>query len=472
MFEPIELTEAAAEQWDVILAGSSFSSMFFLRGLPTDLRVLVIEKGGIVSHPDQLVGASRNREDFAMDNTSGHRKTWVAHSLFGGNSNCWWGQVPRFHASDFELFETHGIGAPWPLRYTDLEPFYTEVEEVMEVAGGGTDGLFQRQRPYPFAAHALSRSDAACVSARPDIWVPVATARASGGSRPTCCANGVCGLCPIDSKFTVLNGVDAFQRTRVRLLVGAEVRSVDIERASATGVVVRTDGARETRIAADLVGLGTNAIFNAAILLRSGVQAEALGGYLHEQASRSVLLDITHKGFFGGSSITAHCYGAYMGDHRGTSAAVLIESVNTPNGLRTEKGRWTDRMNLKLIAEDLPSAENRVRLDARGEPRISWVGHSGYAFAGLDRAEAQLADFVPFEVERMDPQPLSVTEAHIQGTHRMGPDPATSVVDADCRVHGVAGLHALGAGVFPTSTPANPTLTLSAISLRAGRRIQ
>ncbi len=75
MFEPIELTEAAAEQWDVILAGSSFSSMFFLRGLPTDLRVLVIEKDGIVSHPDQLVGASRNREDFAMDNTSGHRKT-------------------------------------------------------------------------------------------------------------------------------------------------------------------------------------------------------------------------------------------------------------------------------------------------------------------------------------------------------------------------------------------------------------
>jgi choline dehydrogenase-like flavoprotein len=39
-------------------------------------------------------------------------------------------------------------------------------------------------------------------------------------------------------------------------------------------------------------------------------------------------------------------------------------------------------------------------------------------------------------------------------------------VDTQCRVHGVANLSVAGAGVFPTSGSANPTLTLVALRLR------
>jgi choline dehydrogenase-like flavoprotein len=63
------------------------------------------------------------------------------------------------------------------------------------------------------------------------------------------------------------------------------------------------------------------------------------------------------------------------------------------------------------------------------------------------------------------------TEKHAMGTHRFGSDPARHVVAPDLRVHGVDGLFALGSGVFPTSSLANPTLTLSALALRAGRAV-
>jgi choline dehydrogenase-like flavoprotein len=55
---------------------------------------------------------------------------------------------------------------------------------------------------------------------------------------------------------------------------------------------------------------------------------------------------------------------------------------------------------------------------------------------------------------------------HHIGTARMGGDVKTSVVDANCKVHGVSNLFIAGSSVFPTSSQANPTLTIVAMSLR------
>ena len=52
------------------------------------------------------------------------------------------------------------------------------------------------------------------------------------------------------------------------------------------------------------------------------------------------------------------------------------------------------------------------------------------------------------------------------GTTRMHVDPKQGVVDANCRVHGLANLYIAGAAVYPTAGSANPTLTLVALSLR------
>jgi choline dehydrogenase-like flavoprotein len=55
---------------------------------------------------------------------------------------------------------------------------------------------------------------------------------------------------------------------------------------------------------------------------------------------------------------------------------------------------------------------------------------------------------------------------HHMGTTRMSEDPASGVVNPDCRVHGLANLYVAGSSVFPTSGFANPTLTLLALALR------
>ena len=56
--------------------------------------------------------------------------------------------------------------------------------------------------------------------------------------------------------------------------------------------------------------------------------------------------------------------------------------------------------------------------------------------------------------------------SHHMGSTRMGSDPKTSVVDKNCRVHGVDNLYVAGSSVFPTSGYATPTFTIVALALR------
>ena len=55
---------------------------------------------------------------------------------------------------------------------------------------------------------------------------------------------------------------------------------------------------------------------------------------------------------------------------------------------------------------------------------------------------------------------------HHMGTTRMSENPRHGVVDADCRVHGVANLFVAGSSVFATSGYAAPTLTIVALAVR------
>jgi len=61
---------------------------------------------------------------------------------------------------------------------------------------------------------------------------------------------------------------------------------------------------------------------------------------------------------------------------------------------------------------------------------------------------------------------------HEMGTARMGSDPATSVVDADCRSWDIRNLWICDGSVFPTSGGVNPSLTIQAIACRTADRIR
>lgn len=221
--------------------------------------------------------------------------------------------------------------------------------------------------------------------------------------------------------------------------------------------------------------LAANALFNPFLLLRSGMQHPMLGRRLHEQVGllANFYLDGVNS-FQGSTSITANGYMLYDGPHRAERAAILLESYNKPF-FRPEPGRWRQILRLKLIAEDLPDEMNRVELDPDDltRPVARFEGISEYARAGLAAAREalpKLFEGLPVESMRFAPEPTA-TEHHIQGTVVMGDDPETSVVDADGRMHDVRNLLVLGASAFPTSPPANPTLTLTALAVRAARRL-
>ena len=150
----------------------------------------------------------------------------------------------------------------------------------------------------------------------------------------------------------------------------------------------------------------------------------------------------------------------------------------------------TSRANLYSIdfhAEQQPEASSRVLLDdardALGMPRlrIDWRYTAGDVDT-VQRAIALLAtEFARTGVGRLDYDAASVEAemtrygaygGHHIGTARMGSDPRSSVVDSDCRVHGVDNLYVAGSATFPTSSQANPTLTVVALSLRLAAQLR
>lgn len=148
---------------------------------------------------------------------------------------------------------------------------------------------------------------------------------------------------------------------------------------------------------------------------------------------------------------------------------MLIENYNSARDiLRLEPGREMEAMLLKFIVEEERLPENRVTLDADGVPRLHYVRHSPRAAAAV----AAIPDLLPKILRGLPVEDVRIgapeaTEAHVQGTCVMGADPATSVVDPFLEHHAVRGLFVLGSSAFPTGAPANPTLTLSALALRA-----
>lgn len=471
------------DPYDLILVGTGFASSFFLleylRRAP-GRRVLVLERGAMLTHADHGLRRDelqRHTRDSYGTTTPG--KPWAFTVAFGGGSNCWVGCVPRMTPEDFELHTRYGVAADWPLRYDDLERHYCAAEEVMAVSGPLRGGPWRRSRPYPQPPHRLADPDERLRAAEPDLWCEQPCARPTRPTprgRPACCATGICSQCPVDSKFTVLNELRYLYETAgVELHTGARVLEVEHAGAVATGARWLEAGT-ERRARGEIVAIGANAIFNPHLLLRSGLDGPEVGLGLVEQVSNHVDVDLDGvEGFGGSTSITALGYPLHDGPHRAKHAAALIEVQNAPIRLRDLRGRWRQRLGLRVIFEDLRQPGNRVTLSRTDpeKPQVTFASTSRYAQAGLATLATELPRALralPIEGLRISTRP-SDSEGHIVGTTPMGKDPASSVVDGDLRHHRLRNLLVLGSSVFPSCPPANPTLTLSALSLRAAERL-
>jgi choline dehydrogenase-like flavoprotein len=409
-------------------------------------------------------------------------KEWYTSPGFGGNSKCWLGGTTRLMPGDFKLKSRYGVGTDWPIAYDDLQSHYDTVEQVMLVSGP-SDSPMPRSRPFPLPPHRFSDPDALLKKRFPEGWYQMATSRASvaTGQRGVCCATGLCSLCPVDAKFTIQNGLAHLYRDpRVELRLRSPVEAVETAAGVAQAVTYLHDDVAQ-RATADLFVLGASALFNPHILLRSGINHPMTGRRLHEQMPVFVTLDLRGVKCYNGSTVLSGLgYLFYEGEHRRDHAACMIETWSSPFGyrsdgaLRLERGRWTERLILGFLFDDLPQEGNTVTVDPKN-PRMAQVkftGYSEYAQRGADRIPQmidKLAEALP--IERIVSTGLASSAAHIQGTAVMGDDPATSVVDRYLMHHDYRNLLVLGASAFPAASPAYPTLTVSALSLWAADHV-
>lgn len=146
-----------------------------------------------------------------------------------------------------------------------------------------------------------------------------------------------------------------------------------------------------------------------------------------------------------------------------------------------------NRFSLDFHAEQQPNRDSRVTLsdthDALGmrQLRVDWRHAPGDVHTVRTALGVLAHDLRESGSGRLDYDPDAVEAemlrygaygGHHIGTARMGTDLRRSVVDSNCRVHGMENLYVSGAAVFPTSSQANPTLTIVALSLRLADHLQ
>lgn len=469
--------------YSLVLAGTGFASSFFLKRYlekaPPTAKVLVLEGSAYTPHKEKV---QRAREipygdtsyisngsvgNLTYDNAT-PSKPWIFSPGLGGGSNCWTGCTPRFLPNDFMLQSRFNVGIDWPIRYEEIEPYYCEAEEIMAISGPERTP-YQMSKPYPQPPHALSTVDKLMQKEYGDLYISQPSARSSiQGKRNRCCTSAICHLCPVDAKFTIENGLmDVYQDPRVEVSYLSRVFRLETSNDRIRAVEYRKDD-KDYKVEAEAFALGTNAIFNAHILLNSGDTNKHTGHYLSEQIGYYAYAYLDGMDNVGGSSaITANGFMLYDTVDRSKMAACILESHNDPF-VRHEHGKWRAIAKFKFVFEDLASYDNTVK--TTGDilrPQTSWTAVSDYVKAGYENLKANIDKvFSPLPIESIylneNPQP---SEAHIMGTTRMGKTAEEGVIDKNQIHHQYRNLFVLGSGGFPTQSPANPTLTLAALSL-------
>jgi choline dehydrogenase-like flavoprotein len=151
---------------------------------------------------------------------------------------------------------------------------------------------------------------------------------------------------------------------------------------------------------------------------------------------------------------------------------------------RPEAGRYRV-FEVLHQTEQSPDPDNRVVLGTETDhfgrriPVLNWrwtpqdrdrIAHSRDLYAeGF--AAAGLGEMIQKDWDRGRPRLLGGNHHHLGGT-RMSVDPATGVVDANTKVHGLANLFVSGSSVFPSGGSVNPTLTIVALSLRLSAHLK
>ncbi len=512
-------TTDGADHYDVIIIGSGAGGGTLAHRLaPSGKRILILERG------DWLPREVENWDATAVfvDNRYVSPDTWYdkdgksfqpqVHYNVGGATKLYGAALYRLRERDFgELRHFDGISPAWPIDYQDLEPYYSQAEQLYQVHGSrGEDPTDPPgSAPYPFPPVSNEpriqqlHDDLTKIGLHPShapcgILLDEADAAFSACIRCATCDGFPC-LVHAKSDAEVIAVRPAIAHPNVTLIRNARVERLLTDSSGGTvdTVVALIDG-QEERLSADIVVVSAGAANSAKILLSSANDHHPSGlANGSDQVGRNYLFH-NSRAFLAVSRVenptrfqkTLCLNDYYFGDSEfefpmgniqmvGKSSAPMyrgekpLESRLAPTFALADVAKHA--IDFWLSTEDLPRPENRVSLASDGNITLSYTPNNLRPLEELyNRIRHNLNDLgmhphhlIPRTAYMKNDIPVAGC-AHQAGTTRFGSDPATSVLDTDCKAHELDNLYVVDTSFFPSIGAVNPSLTAIANALRVG----
>jgi choline dehydrogenase-like flavoprotein len=549
-------------KFDAIVIGSGISGGWAAKELcEKGLKTLVLEKGRPVVHVKDYPTANLDAWDmefrgaltqeeakrFPVQTRSGfvggdnkhfftddldnpyietQRFDWIRGNQTGGRSLTWGRNCYRWSDLDFEANKKDGIAIDWPIRYQDIEPWYTYVEKFAGISGEKLglshlpDGYFLPPIPLNCIEQHLKKEVEGKFKGRhitparvahltdPQPWhLELGRGKCMNRDR---CARG----CPFGAYFSSNSAtLPAASRTgNLTLRHHALVHSIlyDEKTSRATGVrVIDAETMNSTEYEATLVFCCASTLATTQILMNSvssrfpnglGNDSGQLGRNLMDHHYRCGAYG-EHEGYadqyYKGRKPTGLFIPRYVNldkitenknfirgyDYQGAGGTRnhWSRGINEP-GVGAEfkeslfkPGGWN--MGLMGFGECLPYAENRVSLDP--EKKDKWglpllVIDAGFRENEMKMREqikadaAEMLEVAGFKNVRVFDEIGGMgVGVHEMGTARMGRDPKTSVLNGNNQVHSVPNVFVTDGACMTSASCVNPSITYMALTARA-----
>ncbi len=415
----------------------------------------------------------------------------------------------------------------WPITYDDLAPYYDKAEEELGVSGLAVKHPFAepRKKPFPLPpvdVHPMSKElDRVCEKLGVHS-IPTARGIVSRDyrGRHACVYCALCGSygCEVDAKSgTHVSLIPAALATgNVEIRPECMARSVEVDKQGRAKSVVYQDAKGQVlEQPAKLVVVSCTAVESARLLLNSTsavfpkglangsgqvgknlvfssfgqsratfriAKRKAAWPWLDDRApfiDRSVqdyyLVDAKELQYRKAGTL------GFMWTHPNPIHAIYDianrgKYLEVGQALKDQMRAYRDSkiLEYETYGEFFATDGNRVDVDPDTRDkydlpvaRISLDRHPNDLAATkllMEKGDAILQAMEPDSFEQKTTQ--GVTTILQGGTCRMGPDPATSVLDKDCRAHEVPNLYVVDGSFLPTSGAVPLTLTIVANAFR------
>lgn len=499
-------------RYDIIIIGSGAGgSTLAYKLAPSGKKILILERGDFIPREKENWDA---KEVF----TNGRYRTtekWFdkddqpfspyTHYAVGGNTKMYGAAMFRLRESDFkETGHFGGVSPAWPIQYEDLEPFYTEAENLYSVHGKrGIDPTEPKSKsPYPFPPlqHEASMQDL-FDSIRglgySPFPLPIGVRLGENGkegSSPVRLSNFDGFPDPTEAKADahVVALREAMKTPHITLLTRAHVdKLVPDKSGKRISIVKVTRDGEQLSFEGGIVVLAAGAVNSAAILLRSGNLANSSGlvGRNYMLHQNGCVINFSQKlntaQFQKSFSLSDFYHKAE--DSEFPLGTIQLMGKNDPDTVlslakehlpeKTFKELSTHSIDFWITSEDLPDYNNQVTLRKDGSIKTIYTVNNREAYNRLKKKLYSILD----KLAEKDPlyknavrvgYDLGVSGvSHQMGTLKFGKDPRTSVLDVNCKAHDLDNLFAVDASFFVSSGAFNPSLTIVANALRVGKHL-